>query len=211
MMSRMAPSDRQGFACAALPRIGQAARGVPVQLYFYVKGLVPVACQMTGRRGLVARHWPGNGAVSVVFPFILRAKKVMSPLIKTQIRGFAVCVKRPFFLSQLPLSPWLAASKTRIRQPITPQCGLLVVQPQVRLLPMQPAAAKPKVRLLARLSVACRAAYQACLLATDTNTGLTAAQQRSIAILSRPFGDAPRMAFLHFRACGVHPRKGCHV
>jgi hypothetical protein len=69
------------------------------------------------------------------------------------------------------------------------------------------------VRLLARWSAACHAAFRACLLATDTvsNTGLTAPLKGGVTTSTRPFGDRPRMAFLHFRALCALPRKGCYV
>jgi hypothetical protein len=54
------------------------------------------------------------------------------------------------------------------------------------------------VRLLARWSAACHAAFRACLLAT--NSGLTAPLKGGVTCYTRPFGDRPRMAFLHFRA-----------
>lgn len=211
MMLRINPRDRRGIAYFALVQLGLSAGSVWGHLCLGVKGLVAVEHRISSRRWLVTEFCALSGVVRPVFPFILCAKAVRLGPINTQLRGFAVCVKRPFFSSQLPPLAWLAASRTPIRQLITLRSAPLVVQPQVQLLPMQPAAAKPKGRLLARLLVVCRAVYQACLLATDTDTRLTTAHQRGVAILPGPFGDIPRVAFLHFRALGAHPRKGCHV
>jgi|GEM_PF-2243868 len=217
MISRMYPKGRRGFACSTMARVGLGECPAAGYLCLCVKGLAPVARRILGRGALVTEFCAAIGANRVDFPFILPAKAVKLGLIITQLRGFAVCVKRPFFLSQLPPLRWLAASRTKIRLLITLPSAPLVVQRPVRLSPMQPAAAKPKGRLLARLLVVCRAALQACLLATNTatgtaaRTGLTAPRQRRVAILSRPFGDIPRMAFFHFGADGAHPRKGCYV
>jgi hypothetical protein len=149
-----------------------------------------------------------------VFPFLSRPKPIDSTAIKTHKRGFAVCVNLSFFSRLLPRSVWQAVSRilvtaTQIRQPIAPLCAPSVVLRLVPLLLTQPAAAKPKARLLARWSAACLAACQACLLAT--NSGLTAPHYSGVTLFTGPFGGNLRMAFLHFRALRAHSRKGCYV
>jgi hypothetical protein len=200
--ARPSGSETQGVLAQVVAKfsiVNKSLFGLPFIANF---GFVRVLCGQT--------FTAANGTD---FPFPLTQYRLDSFTIINQIRGFAVCVKQPFFLRQSQHLPLLAASATRIRQPITPQCAPSVVLLRVQLLPMQLAAAKPKGRLLARLLVAFRAACLACLPATNTGpkSGLTAALNRSFTTFSRSFGAIPRVAFLHFCAPCAHPGKGCYV
>jgi hypothetical protein len=117
----------------------------------------------------IRRNGPSLAAANQVeFPFPLLCDTLNSGRIRNQTRGFAVCVKRPFFLRQPPRFPLLAALAIQMRQPITPLCAPSVVQLQARLLQTRLAAAKLKGRLLARLLVVLRAAL---VRRAATNTG----------------------------------------
>ena len=147
-------------------------------------------------------------------PFSLRQSLLESWSIITRSRGFAVCVSTLSFWRLAPLFRLqVASATTQVRQPTMSPCAPLAVPPQAQSLPMPRAAAKPKARLSARWLVAFPAVCRAFRPATDTGSdfGLTAAQKRGVTVLPRPFGDIPRMAFLHFRAVRALPRKGCHV
>ncbi|MGO4909019.1 hypothetical protein ACEN2J_11900 [Pseudorhodobacter sp. W20_MBD10_FR17] len=213
MIPRSLNALLQGFSCISGPK----TQGVLVSGFaeFAIANNGLFRLPLAGGTGF-ARAWCGQTLTAANckdFPFHLTQDRIKLSVIKTQKRGFAVCVKQPFFLRQSQHFPLLAALATKIRQPIAPLCVRSVALLPVRLLPMQQAAAKPKGRLLARSLVAFRAACLACLPATDTspNSGLTAALNRSVTTLTRSFGGIPRVAFLHFCALCAHPRKGCYV
>ncbi len=213
MNPRILSRERRGLACAFGPVSMPVWQRVRTIFLWFTKGLngACFAGNRAGKAVLTGRAvWAKIDVMIADFPFYSWAKPLESDGIKTQNRGFAVCVNQFFFLPQWPLSVLLAAfPTTRIRQPITPLCAQLAGPQQGPLLPTQRAAAKPKARWLVPLSVAFRAACRACPSAT--NSGLTAARKRGVTIVSRPFGVVPRVAFLHFRADGAFPKGGCHV
>jgi hypothetical protein len=192
----------------AAPWVGAARLGF-ANFYNVLAGIVQSRTVLPDSFAPASVICVGNDAALVDFPFLSRSKAIESKARKIQKRGFAVCVNLSLFSRLLPRSVWLAVSKTPLRRLIMLPCAQSVVLQQARLLPMQPAAAKPKARLLARWLVAFRAAYLACRPATDF--GLTTPLYGGIITSAGPFGGNPRMAFLHFRASRALSRKGCYV
>lgn len=218
MNPRTLTQNRQGFGCSFGSLVG-LEWGVGLSGFTILNNML--------RKISRARQWREFGAFSKMsecadhgvdganFPFSLSLNRVESKIRKTLIRGYAVCVNHPFFSRHLPhLALRPVSATTPIRPPITQLCAPSVEPLQAPLLPMQPVAAKPKARLLARWSVVCHVASRACLLATDsglTTNRLTGPHQSGAKYSIGPFGGFSRAAFLHFRASGALPRKGCHV
>jgi hypothetical protein len=224
MISRSPLPNRQVIAHRSWPISGWAVGAARCKFIHFIRQLdrhcaAPIRAAAKNPQ---LSYDAGKGQNSMSFPFPSLPKTIESTARKTQKRGFAVCVNLSLFFRPLPRSAWLAVSRIptltarqlrlfmrHLRPLIMPLCAPSVVLWWVQLLPAQPAAAKPKVRLLARCSAACHAAYRACLLVTDTD--LTAPLNRGVAPSTRPFGGIPRVVFLHFRAPCAHSRKGCYV
>lgn len=203
MISRNIQHNWQGLACPAAAEIGVTGRYCGGELLRVHKGLREFITKAAGNVNRRPLRQSSAAAFVAYFPFPLAAKKLESAIIKIQKRGFAVCVKQPFFLRQPPLWPLLAVLTTQIRQPITLLCAPSVARRRVPLLPVQQVAAKPKARLLARLLVLVRATFlarQAAATNTGPKTGLITSRHCDDTISARPFGVIPRMAFLLFRA-----------
>lgn len=217
MNPRTPSMDRRGFACAFWSVSGPSTLEVCAKSSLFTNWLAAVCSAGNRAKAVIltgAAFWGQIDVKVADFPFYLRAKTLDSGVIKTQKRGLAVCVNQSFFLPQWPLSALLAAFKmalatTRTRPLITPLCAPLVEPQQGPLSLTQLAAAKPKARLSVRWWAAFLAAFQARHSAT--NSGLTPARKRGVTNQSRPFGVVPRVAFLHFRADGAFPKRGCHV
>jgi hypothetical protein len=214
MISRNSIQFRQVFACLPRPEIRSVSPRTSARFGFVISWLRGFSLVAGGEIAGLKNRPDFAAANRVDFPFLLPCETLNLHVIKILTRGFAVCVKRPFFLRQPPLWPLLAALATLIRQPITLPCARSVAQLLVRLSPMQPVAAKPKARLLARLPVSVRAiflALQAAPTKVGSKLGLTASLKSDSSNSTRPFGVTPRVAFLFFRALRAHPRKGCYV
>lgn len=218
MNPRTPLQDRQGLACSFGPLLGLKP-GKAFLFFVFVNnllGCVAIGCRQGGKGGFSQMSECAEpGLKRAVSPFPLGLNRVDSLRRKTLIRGYAVCVNHPFFLRPLPRLPLQAVSAmTPMHRPITPLCAPLVGPQQVPLSPMQPVAAKPKAHLLARWSAVCHVAFRACQPATDsglTTNKLTGPRNSAAAYSTGPFGVFPQAAFLHFRALGALPRKGCHV
>ncbi len=214
MFSRNPIHSRQVFACRLRSETRSVSPRRSARFGFVISGLrgfsLVAGGEIAGRK-----NRPDFAAANRVnFPFLLSCETLNLHVIKILTRGFAVCVKRPFFLWQVPRWPLLAALATLIRQPITLLCAQSVAPLPVRLSQMQPVAAKPKVRLLARLPVSVRATFRALQAAptkVGAKLGLIASLNSYSSNSTRPFGVTPRVVFLFFRALRAHPRKGCYV
>ncbi|WP_415234518.1 hypothetical protein [Pseudorhodobacter sp.] len=216
MNPRNRTQKRQDPACALSSVSWGGLAGVPRIFSLGFKGVQAGAAWISpGRRRVASRfgELAPYGAPFAIFLFSLRLKALDLPPIKTLERGYAVCVNLFFFSCQSPRLAWLAVFRTQIHQPITPQCAPLAAPLQVPLLPMQPAAAKPRARLSARWWAAFPVAFLAFLLATDVavGAGLTAPHTGRRNNFHKAIRGIPRMAFLHFRAPRAFPRKGCYV
>lgn len=136
--------------------------------------------------------------------FPLRAEWLKSPSIKTQKRGFAVCVNLPFSRWPLPPLPLRAAFRTPTRPQTTPLCAPSVAPVQVPSSQARRVVARPKVRLLAHLPAASLAVLRACPPATDTRllADLIAAPFRVISS-SKTIQGFPLGGFFAFCAARV--------
>lgn len=112
-----------------------------------------------------------DGADHGKFPFSTATDAVESALIKTLTRGSQKWSRNISLLRRSLRSRLRVASKAAVmairRPPTARWFALSAVLPRVRSLLMQPAAQKPKARLLAQLQAACPAAFRACLPAID--------------------------------------------
>ncbi len=150
--------------------------------------------------------WSGQGSADapacraeVIFsPFPFSNIGVCSASIKTLNRGSLTCSNQLSWPSPSSHRFCRAASRQMVRplRPIAQPCAPLVAPQPVPLSPAQPAAPRPKARLSAPSSVACRAAFPACQPAIDCPR-LGGSHNRTGAFRhhQRPSGAAPRMAF----------------
>lgn len=213
MFSRSPITPWQMTAYSSQPDQGCVAGGILQAFCRNFSGLMGI-CVGAVAKAVLPDVAVQNDVRPAVFPFLSGVKTIDSGARKTNKRGFAVCVNLSFFSRLLPRSVLPAVSRTmatatQIRRQTAQQCAPSVGPLPVPLLRMQPAAAKPKARLLARWSAACHAAFQACL--PVTKSGLTAPHHCGVTTSTRSFGGIPRVAFLHFRAPRACHRKDCHV
>lgn len=147
-------------------------------------------CRVQPDRQGSAAQGQGGGLSDWNSPFVDSAGALLLSHITTMIRGLVSCGNLSQFFSSQPRSRPVCKTPGAL-----PPSALLAGQRPGHWLRMQPGAARPKARLLARSSAACPAVSPACRLAEPAD--LTAAAGRIAQHSGHPWGT-PRGWPFHF-------------